>query len=120
MKGKVGPFFYLSDRIICDTIDIDWAEDCGGQVTWGSHSILWNQLCKTEPELKNKDYYSYPRGRVAYKRVEQIYCINITPELNNDEIIRSVILQYNLEGEKVLVDDMDKRYQIASSVTDLL
>lgn len=110
-KGKVGPFFYISNKIHSDSVVWDRAEKYGNFKTWGSHFAFWDVLSDTNWEFRELDYNHFPRGRVTYNFKERIYYIYLNPTLNQDKILEKVIEAFDLSGLNYVVDDKDEHYQ---------
>lgn len=46
-EGKVGPFFYLEDTVVSDSISKSEADNYGVCKTWSSHDQFWAVLGKS-------------------------------------------------------------------------
>lgn len=110
-KGKVGPFFYIANKIYSDSVNWDKAEDYGDFKTWGSHYGFWDALSRTNWEFQELDYNYFPRGRVTYNFVKDIYYIYLNPKLKSKTILPKIIEEFDLNGLNYVVDDKDEHYQ---------
>lgn len=110
-KGKVGPFYYIKKRIYSDAVVNDQAETYDKFKTWGSHYDYWDKLCRSNWAFQELDYNYFPRGRVAYDYVKNLYYIYLNPKLNNLETLQKIIDEFDLDGLNYIVDDSDEHYQ---------
>ena len=104
-EGKVGPFFYLGNTIVSDSIFYQDADLYGVCKTWSSHDSFWTELGKIHKEYRNVEYFIYPRGRVTYNSEKDIFYVFLNPILNTPEIVGKVIQEYNLICCQYLIDD---------------
>ena len=110
-KGKVGPFFYIANKIYSDSVIWSQAEDYGDFKTWGSHYYFWDTICKSNWDFKELEYNHFPRGRVTYNFIKELYYIYLNPRLNKDSIIKKIIEEFDLSGLNFIVDKKDEHYQ---------
>ena len=111
-NGKVGPFFYLSGKILSDSMTVNSAEKYGDFKTWGDHSKFWDSLSKRYRALRNIEYFNCPRGRVTYNYTNDHYYIYLNKKLNRESIISMILKEYRIDNGNYTVDDTDEHYQI--------
>ena len=121
-QGKVGPFFYLNETVVSDSITHDQAESYGVCKTWSSHEDFWKVLGKKHKPYQSVEYFIFPRGRITYNTVKDIFYIYLNPILNTPEIVSQVIQEFDLNGCNYLIDDTDVHYKFysAEELEDLL
>lgn len=110
-NGKVGPFFFIQNKVHSDAMDIDRAEDYGEFKTWGSHWQFWDKLVASNYEFAELEYVYFPRGRVTYNYVKDIYYIYLNPKLNRESIIEQIVEEFELTDLHYTVDDTDEHYR---------
>lgn len=110
-KGKVGPFFYITEKIYADSVTWDEAEDYGDFKTFGAHFEFWDKLCSTNIDFADSDYVFFPRGRVVYNRVTNMFHIYLNRTLNKESVKKKVIKAFELQGLRYTIDDTDEHYQ---------
>ena len=98
-------------KILNDAVIYDEAEIYGEFKTWGSHYNFWDSLCKTNFDFGELDYNYFPRGRVTYNFVKDVFYIYLNPKLNKKAILQKIIQEFNLNGLNYVVDDKDEHYQ---------
>ena len=110
-KGKVGPFFYIRGKVYSDAVDFDQAENYGDFKTWGSHWQFWDKLARKNYEFADMEYNYFPRGRVTYNFVKDIYYLYLNPKLNKEKIVVLIAAEFNLIGLNYVIDTKDEHYK---------
>ncbi|WP_025436195.1 hypothetical protein [Peptoclostridium acidaminophilum] len=110
-EGKVGPFFYLEETVVSDSIRHSEADVYGVYKTWSSHDRFWTVLGKFLKQYRNVEYFLYPRGRVTYNTEKDIFYVYLNPILNTPQIVDKIVQEFNLSECDYLVDDTDVHYK---------
>lgn len=110
-RGKVGPFFYLEETVVSDSISTSEADNYGVCKTWSSHDIFWSVLGETHKQYRNTEYFLFPRGRVTYNTEKNIFYVYLNPVLNTPQIVDKVVEEFHLMDCNYLVDDSDVHYK---------
>lgn len=110
-EGKVGPFFYLEETVISDSINNSEADAYGVCKTWSSHDQFWTTLAKTHKQYQTVEYFLYPRGRVTFNMEKNVFYVYLNPVLNTPPIVEKIIEAFNLMDCNYIVDDSDVHYK---------
>lgn len=55
--------------------------------------------------------FNFPRGRIIYNTIKEIFYVYLNPILNTPKIVTQVIQEFNLNGCNYLIDDTDVHYK---------
>jgi hypothetical protein len=89
----IGIFWYYSGKILSFKIPINSTEIVKNETVIDSnflHSILWNEITKRYKNLKSKEFFDLPYGRVLRK--EEKYVCYVTENIYNNSFVRDLIL----------------------------
>ena len=97
----VGPFFLISGKIYSLKISILEGEQTGDFV---NHPKSHFDFFKEIPHGPYDDYENYPRGRVVYNKIKNVFYIYADKIItSNEQVIDCIKKDYNLENERVIV-----------------
>ena len=97
----VGPFFLVSGKLYALRISVLEGEVTGDFV---NHPKSHFDFFKEIPHGPYDDYGNYPRGRVVFNKVKNVFYIYADKVIaNNESTINEVKKSYNLEDERVVV-----------------
>lgn len=102
MRNKyVGPFFLISGKLYSLKISIVDGENTGVFV---NHPKSHFDFFKEIPHESYDDYGNYPRGRVVYNKLKNVFYIYADKTIvSNESTIKNIKKDYSLENERVIV-----------------
>ena len=86
---KVGIFFKVINMFLTDAVTVADGEPYGEAIQYGGHYDFHEQLIPVtsfEQRFKVRDYDFYPRGRVVFFHITNLFRIYIDPCLFQDDI----------------------------------
>lgn len=91
MIARLGPFFYIDNKLISNTCPIDQAHKQFDKLdnSYG-HEKLYDDHFHTG------DYIDYPRGRVIWDLTNNRAIIYIDPCINKPEILAAIVKAFDL------------------------
>lgn len=97
----VGPFFLISGKVYALKVSVVEGEVTSDFVNHPkSHFDYFQEI----PHGLYDDYGNYPRGRVVFNKVKNVFYIYADKKIvYDDKIIKQIKQTYNLENERVLV-----------------
>ena len=70
------------------------------------HAAYWKQVCSMHPELKGKEYWTVPRGRVTYTANGVYHVVMSTKNAANRILLARIMRLFNLpQGRTIAVAD---------------
>ena len=100
MGAHIGPFFYINNKLICNTCSLD--EGCRQADKLDnsySHEQLWDDYSRSG------EYIDHPRGRVVWDRTNNRAIIYIDKCINKPEIISKIKAAFEIQNYTVEFDD---------------
>lgn len=115
MNPKVGIFFIVDGESLVDAVPLEAAEAYGDALQHGGHYEFWESLVPktaTEKKLRARAYDAYPRGRVVYFSVEEMFRVYMDKCLTAGtlEVIRE---RFGLMGSIQVEVKGDEHYRCA-------
>lgn len=103
---KVGLFFYVNNKVLADSIDIDTAQTYGDfLIGFTSHYDIWSKLYEKE---YNRPYDFFPRGRVVYNVKDKKYILYADKCIPKSGLVK-IIKAFEIENENVGIET-DEHY----------
>ena len=100
MGAHIGPFFYINNKLICNTCSLD--EGCRQADKLDnsySHEQLWDDYSRSG------EYIDHPRGRVVWDCTNNRAIIYIDKCINKPEIISKIKPAFEIQNYTVEFDD---------------
>ncbi|MEA5114442.1 MAG: hypothetical protein VB050_10480 [Geobacteraceae bacterium] len=111
---KVGIFFKIENEFLVDSVSVDYGEPYGESITYGGHYEYHDRLVPSRPlerRFKLRGYDYYPRGRVVFNTMTNMFRLYVDTCLTSDDI-NCLIFLFGLEGQKVEIAG-DEHYRCA-------
>jgi len=111
---KVGIFFKIENEFLIDSVKVENGEPYGESITYGGHYEYHEKFVSSKPlelRFKIRDYDYYPRGRVVFNSVTNMFRLYVDPCLTPDDIIQLIEL-FDLDSSQVDIAG-DEHYRCA-------
>lgn len=108
----VGIFYVINNEIFCRTVDFEKAIKYGDLLTYeGGHDDFWQQELQSKGDFKDYEFDYFPRGRVVYNYVENLFIIFIDSCIDQDSINARLIINFGLHNKAaVIFNNEDEHY----------
>jgi hypothetical protein len=95
---EVGIFWLIDHKLVADSIPFPQADFYGGFYSGKSdHAAFWATLQRLLPQWKGKEYTDFPRGRVLFDSMEEVFLVYSSRAIVNSPEVRKMILtEFNL------------------------
>jgi hypothetical protein len=95
---EVGIFWLIDNKQVVDSIPWRQADIYGGFYSGkNEHAAFWTMLQRILPRFKGKEYTDFPRGRVLFDSVEEVFLVYSSLRIVNSPRLRRMILrEFNL------------------------
>jgi hypothetical protein len=95
---EVGLFWLIDNKLVADSIPWRQGDVYGGFYGGKSgHAALWTTLQRLVPQWQGKEYTDFPRGRVLFDSMEEVFLVYSSRLLINSLEVRKMILaEFNL------------------------
>lgn len=110
-KPKVGIYWVVKNELVFDMVPPEEAEPYGDALQHGGHYDWHGELVpatRSEWLLKRLPYEYWPRGRVVYFTVRDVYRIYISPRISQG-IIAEIVYMFGLR-EQIYEIEYDDHY----------
>ena len=112
MSIQIGPFFYIENKLICNTCTLDKGRKQADKLdNSASHEQLWDD------KFDSGDYIDHPRGRVVWDCTNNRAIIYIDRCINTPEVIARIKDTYELRDYTI---EFDNHYCCRDCVGELL
>lgn len=103
---NIGIFWFFRGKLFGRTVRFSEGEEsCPGLLDSSSnHSDVWEEdrtLLADFPELKGKEYFNIPRGRVLWNKAENHAIVYMDSTLFSDRCKEMIVDFFNLHGREV-------------------
>ena len=104
-RGQVGIFWIIDGDIASYGLDSCAGENYGDfKIYPGDHYGTWNDICREFQEFLLYAYDYFPRGRIAYNVVKDLYLLYIDNSLVwNNKFILNLIRILNIKNSEVWI-----------------
>ena len=90
---EVGIFWLIDNKLVADSIPWRQADIHGGFYNGNNdHAALWTTLQRLVPQWKDKEYTDFPRGRVLFDAMEEVFLVYSSQAIVNSPGVRAMIL----------------------------
>ena len=90
---EVGIFWLIDNKLVADSIPWRQADIHGGFYNGkNDHAALWTTLQRLMPQWKGLEYTDYPRGRVLFDSMEEVFLVYSSQAIVNSPGVRAMIL----------------------------
>lgn len=97
--AKIGPFFYINNKLIYNACDLDDGREQAGKLDNSySHEMLYDD------NFSSGDYIDYPRGRVIWDKEKSKAIIYIDPCIDKKSVLDEIAEAFEI-GEYVTASD---------------
>jgi len=95
---EVGLFWLIDNKLVADSIPWRQGDVYGGFYNGkNDHATFWATLQRLQPRWKGKEYTDFPRGRVLFDSMEEVFFVYSSRLLINSSEVRKMILaEFNL------------------------
>jgi hypothetical protein len=95
---EVGIFWLIDNKLVADSIPFPQADFHGGFYNGkNDHATFWATLQRLLPQWKGVKYTDYPRGRVLFDSMEEVFLVYSSRGIVNSPVLREMILrEFNL------------------------
>lgn len=110
-KPKVGIYWVVKNELVFDMVSLDDAEPYGDALQHGGHYDWHDALVpatKSERLLKRLPYEYWPRGRVVYFTLRNLFRIYISPRITQG-IVADIVYLFGL-SEQLYEIEYDDHY----------
>lgn len=99
IMAKIGPFFYINNKLIYNACDLDEGREQAGKLDNSySHEMLYDD------NFSSGDYIDYPRGRVIWDKEKSKAIIYIDPCIDKKNVLDEIAEAFKI-GEYVTASD---------------
>jgi hypothetical protein len=90
---EVGIFWLIDNKLVADSIPWRQADFYGGFYSGkNDHAALWTTLQRLLPQWKGVEYTDYPRGRVLFDAMEEVFLVYSSQAIVNSPGVRAMIV----------------------------
>jgi hypothetical protein len=90
---EVGIFWLIDNKLVADSIPWRQADGFGGFYSGkNDHAAFWATLQRLLPQWKGLEYTDYPRGRVLFDSMEEVFLVYSSRAIVNSPGVRATIL----------------------------
>jgi hypothetical protein len=90
---EVGLFWLVDNKLVADSIPWPQADFYGGFYNGkNDHATFWTTLQRLVPQWKGNEYTDFPRGRVLYDSVEDVFLVYSSRGIVNSPGVRKMLL----------------------------
>ena len=90
---EVGIFWLIDNKLVADSIPWRQADIHGGFYNGKNDpAALWTTLQRLLPQWKGLEYTDYPRGRVLFDTMEEVFPVYSSQAIVNSPGVRAIIL----------------------------
>jgi hypothetical protein len=89
---EVGIFWLIDNKMVADSIPWRQADIHGGFYSKNDHAALWTTLQRLLPQWKGLEYTDYPRGRVLFDAMEEVFRVYSSRAIISGPALRNLIL----------------------------
>jgi hypothetical protein len=95
---EVGIFWLIDNKLVADSIPWRQADVCGGFYSGkNDHATFWTTLQRLLPQWQGKEYTDFPRGRVLFDSMEEVFLVYSSQAIVNSPDLKKMILaEFNL------------------------
>ena len=90
---EVGIFWLIDGKLVADSISWRQADIHGGFYNGkNDHAALWTMLQRLMPQWKGNEYTDFPRGRVLFDAMEEVFLVYSSQAIVKSPGVRATIL----------------------------
>jgi hypothetical protein len=95
---EVGIFWLIDNKLVADSIPWGQADVYGGFYGGkNDHAAFWTTLQRLLPQWHGKEYTDFPRGRVLFDSIEEVFLVYSSRGIINSPDLKKMILaEFNL------------------------
>jgi hypothetical protein len=105
---EVGIFWWIDKKLVADSIPWRQADVNGGFYSGkNDHAVFWRTLHRLMPQSKGKECTDFPRGRVLFDSMEEVFLVYSSQAIVNSLDLKKMILaefKLPLAGTKFVAD----------------
>lgn len=91
--GKVGIFWIFKGELIHNSVPVTDGEEYGDFVNGlCGHCTYWPHVQRTRPETRHHEYEQVPRGRVVYRKHDDIFLVYGSERFVRNEAQKQLVL----------------------------